>query len=322
MIAIDTDLDMRIQSLRADGRTPEEIVGTLLPAGYELEAIYAALTLADVDRQPAESTLSSAEQQRYAAQMRVLAAMQRPDLDAAFLSPEHGQNIQLALKRAMVLIADCGELGERLLYALANLGVGHLFTVAISTTTPETTVAQRAAMISEINPFVEYLDLDDSQQIPAELREQQPELLVYCPDRFNPQVAERINRACLDQQTPLLIYRPRRFGGEIGPLLIPGETACYECLNRRRLAVASDHERLLAGQTGAPGLPGIHPGFDWLVFEIVKFLTGIAEPISRGRLLRFDALSGNAETHTVLRLPRCPACGVHQARPLRKLWEE
>jgi bacteriocin biosynthesis cyclodehydratase domain-containing protein len=322
MIVIDTDLDTCIQSLRADGRTAEEIIGDLLLAGHELETIYAAMLAADTNRQPAEPALSTAEQQRYAAQMRVLAALQRPDLDAAFIGPEHGRAAQLALKQAIVLIADCGELGERLLYALAKLGIGRLYTVATTLPVSATTVAQRTAAIQALNPFVTYLDLDDSEQIPAELREQQPNLLIYCPDRFDLQVAGQINQACIEQQTALLTYRRRRFGGEIGPLLIPGETACYECLTRRRLAVASDHERLLAGQTGAPGLPGIDLGFDWLVFEVVKFLTGIAEPISRGRLLRFDALSGTSEVHTVLRLPRCPACGIHQARPLRKLWEE
>ena len=66
---------------------------------------------------------------------------------------------------------------------------------------------------------------------------------------------------------------------------------------------------------------GVALGLDWLAVEVIKLFTDIGEPVSRGRVMFIDYLSGLPELHPLLRVPRCPVCGPAR-KPQIRLWEE
>jgi bacteriocin biosynthesis cyclodehydratase domain-containing protein len=110
-------------------------------------------------------------------------------------------------------------------------------------------------------------------------------------------------------------------GVELGPLVVPGESACYSCLQTRRRAAASVNLQARAGKLDGARLN--QPlAVDWLTVETIKLLTGLCEPVTYGRLLTLDYLSGSVGLHPVLRLPRCERCGRTRDLPARKLWQE
>jgi ribosomal protein S12 methylthiotransferase accessory factor len=110
------------------------------------------------------------------------------------------------------------------------------------------------------------------------------------------------------------------FESWIGPAVVPGDTACWNCFRLRRLGAAdhvqSAHE-IDASLSAAPsesraraflapmaGLAG-----QSLAMEAIKLLTRYTESILPGRFLVQNLVSGENAYHKVLRMPWCEICG-------------
>jgi bacteriocin biosynthesis cyclodehydratase domain-containing protein len=102
--------------------------------------------------------------------------------------------------------------------------------------------------------------------------------------------------------------------------VVPGRSACYLCYRMRTVACAGDpqdafayeryldrsrsdgsgeRENLVFAASIAGNLVGL---------EVMKALSGVAEPSLVGRLLTLRLTDLVTERHTVLRMPGCPAC--------------
>lgn len=312
-------------ALLLDGRrTLHEVIGLMIGGGHEIEPVMMALDQLEQrgalqEAASAAQQLTAEERARYSPQLQLFAAFGQP-AGAPQAELEAGTAAQLALKQALVVLVDSGSAGRQLLQLLAQLGVGYLAMIGTPDALDTIDGAEPiATTLRRINPDVVFLNVGMAEMAPAALREARPDLLIYCPDRFDAARCAQINALCLEQSIPWLPLRRRRLAIEIGPLVLPGETACYRCYELRYAAAGSAQGDLEDVQSAGPAFPS---GVEWLALDAVKQLTTIAEPVSRGRLWRLNLTSGQTETHTVLKLPRCPACGVHMRRPLRKLWEE
>jgi bacteriocin biosynthesis cyclodehydratase domain-containing protein len=155
-------------------------------------------------------------------------------------------------------------------------------------------------------------------------------LLVTALDRAWVPFLSRINRAVIDSGTiwvPVILQGTQ---GMLGPTVVPRDTACYTCLRLRTLGNFADaalHLRLEEQQSlGAPPPAAVTlPPFERALaghtaLEAFKLLSGLMTPQSVGRLLEFDAEHSRTFRQDVLKLPRCPACGV--SRPPVLLWDE
>jgi len=106
----------------------------------------------------------------------------------------------------------------------------------------------------------------------------------------------------------------------IGPAVVPGETACWNCFRLRRLAnaehIKSEHDidaTLLAG----PGQPRARAFLapmaaltgQMLAMEAVKLLTRFTPSRQPGRVYVQNLISGKGQFHTVIRMPWCELCG-------------
>jgi ribosomal protein S12 methylthiotransferase accessory factor len=111
----------------------------------------------------------------------------------------------------------------------------------------------------------------------------------------------------------------------MGPAVLPGKTACWECCRLRRLATAADPDvehalqaTLLSGRGSArahtylPAMPGLlgHA----LAAAALELLSTTGPHVLHGRLSVQNLVTLEAEIHTVLPMPHCQVCGGAFAR--------
>jgi bacteriocin biosynthesis cyclodehydratase domain-containing protein len=123
------------------------------------------------------------------------------------------------------------------------------------------------------------------------------------------------NRAALASGAPYLVLRP--WDGRmacVGPLVLPRQTCCYECMLLRRAAnsgyaaefadveaapLAAAPDATVAAMTAALAA---HLVVRWLIGDD-RTVPGVLYTVEAQPAVRLDA-------HAVLRVPRCPSCSV------------
>lgn len=129
------------------------------------------------------------------------------------------------------------------------------------------------------------------------------------------------NRAALEHPRPYLLVRP--WDGRtasVGPLVLPGQTCCYECVLLRRGANSGFADELAdveAAPLATPPDPAIGAITAALAAHLaVRWLVG-RDPTVPGVLHTVEMRpSPLLVEHAVLRVPRCPVCSpVEQLAP-------
>lgn len=105
----------------------------------------------------------------------------------------------------------------------------------------------------------------------------------------------------------------------IGPIVVPYQTACFNCYRERlesNIEFIEEFEALVRpGKTGpgerltdGTGLLSGLVGF-LVTHHVVFALEGVMHVVKPGEVHSFDLLSGKTRRHPVLKLPRCRECG-------------
>jgi adenylyltransferase/sulfurtransferase len=245
--------------------------------------------------------------------------------------------VQRKLGAAIVAVWGLGGPGASVAMALAASGVGGLRCVdalpvsrtdphLIPTFAPSEVGRNRAevirANIAERFPRVNAVAVSDQITDDAHALRiiEGVDVVVCCADAGMATYAYILNRACLKARIPWTSCAVSGFEGIVGPTVVPHETACYLCYKMRAVACSANPEDELAhvrrldrrkrddsdrreNYSFAVGAIGHLMGL-----EAVKCLTGIAEPSALGRIVILDFLTLACRSHTVLRMPWCPAC--------------
>jgi molybdopterin-synthase adenylyltransferase len=231
--------------------------------------------------------------------------------------PDFGAPAQQRLGQASVLVLGLGGLGSPAALYLASAGVGRLLLndfdrVDLSNLQrqllyresdagrPKTAAA--AAALSALNPacILEELDgrLDAAALAEASGR---CDLVLDGSDNFGTRFA--VNQASVTARKPLVSGAALRYAGQLS-VFDPRDAAspCYACLYPEGGEELEDCRQngVLAPVTGVIG--------SLMAVEALKLLTGIGAPMV-GRLLRYDALSGETLYTAVRRDPACAVCG-------------
>lgn len=113
--------------------------------------------------------------------------------------------------------------------------------------------------------------------------------------------------------------------GYIGPLVVPGETACYECLRSRQNANMDDPESARATEAFVfeeqrQHVSGCHPSMasvlgDIAGMELTKFYSGLLPWPNVGSLVEINLLIPSLHVRRVLKIPRCIVCNPINRRP-------
>lgn len=234
-------------------------------------------------------------------------------------------------ERTVQVIAD-GELGVRTVVHLARAGVGRIGVMgpyaarAVETWTREG--EGQAGPLSEVSTCEVDPFRGDERGMPT------GDLLIVAQQRWRPWFMERVNAWALQNEVPWLLIQCRSMReGMLGPLFLPGLTACFECLQGRLRSnrILSEDEDLLnqhlrEREQAARPIGTMNAALDvlaaWAVVDALKHLAHFAAPRLAGRFVVVDWFDMRTEHHDVLRLPRCAACSPVRDMPEPFPWKE
>jgi ribosomal protein S12 methylthiotransferase accessory factor len=149
--------------------------------------------------------------------------------------------------------------------------------------------------------------------------EDEGDLEVAAVDGYLRGELEDCNARALRSGRPWLLLRPVGRELWLGPLFRPGTTGCWECL-AQRLRANCPVETYVDDQAGkAAPVRACTPATMNMAWGLAA--NAVATWVARGELptleakiQTFDVVSWQARSHTLIRLPYCPACGSREAR--------
>lgn len=311
-----------------------------------LHAFREPSTLADLERSgvvpPSRLTETASLLEQLVAQKVLIQPTDH--LPRVYLSMRFGDAGVAALEPTTVGIVGCGYLGSRIARELARVRVDRMLLLDDRVACEEDAVyfdcPQR--LVEPETPFVEVTARALQEIGYASARPvlgprhddaglgsvfDQCGFVLVALERFSPSVLHAANRAALDAGRPWMsVY----FDGSevvIGPLYVPGNTACYnefEIQNEACIARQDDYhvykESLTAPDPSA-GCPRVAdpvlPPFlaiasGWATTAVLPFLSG-GKSFLLERAIHVDFERAAIDYQNILKLPRCPACAP--ARP-------
>lgn len=150
------------------------------------------------------------------------------------------------------------------------------------------------------------------------------------PVLFNDQY-DALNKAALEEGVcwlPLAVLDNREV--QVGPSLIPHETACFKCYEYR---FRSNFRQIESYQAFADSInalrdiedhgvlaPFAELAANYAAIEAIRLLTPDLTAISAGKVLSINLEDLATQKHPVLRVPRCPHCNQHAERCPERVW--
>jgi sulfur-carrier protein adenylyltransferase/sulfurtransferase len=251
---------------------------------------------------------------------RTLSPERRTRYSRHLLIPEIGEEGQLKLLDARILLIGAGGLGSPASLYLAAAGIGTLGIVdadivdetnlqrqiahSLDTLgTPKVDSAKRS--IEALNPDVEvvtYRERLTSENIDRILDDGW-DMIVDGADNFPTRYL--VNDASVWRGIPVVHGSIYRFEGQV-TVFKPHDGPCYRCLFPEPPPVE------LAPSCAEGGVLGVLPGIVGTLQtnEAIKLAAGIGEPLV-GRLLLLDALATEFTEVKIERRADCPVCGEH-----------
>jgi len=251
---------------------------------------------------------------------RFLSPEKRTRYSRHLLIPEIGEEGQLKLLDARILLIGAGGLGSPASLYLAAAGIGTLGIIdadivdetnlqrqiahSLDTLgTPKVESAKRS--INALNPDVDvitYRERLTSENIDRILDDGW-DIIVDGADNFPTRYL--VNDASVWRNIPVVHGSIYRFEGQV-TVFKPHEGPCYRCL------FPEPPPPELAPSCAEGGVLGVLPGMIGTLQtnEAIKLAAEIGEPLV-GRLLLLDALSTEFSEVRIKRNPQCPVCGDH-----------
>lgn len=121
-------------------------------------------------------------------------------------------------------------------------------------------------------------------------------------------IRDIIAETCVRTSTPSLLSG----GSTLGPLYVPGRTACYQCMVDGDSALTSTIEKAVANEwlpPRSPFAPLIAAMSSLAVWEATRFLTGCSAPLTANAVWSIDLFKYEMTRITGDRRPSCAVCG-------------
>ena len=145
----------------------------------------------------------------------------------------------------------------------------------------------------------------------------QGERWVVLTDDYLQEGLDDLNKKALAEKRSWILIKPVGTEPWIGPLLIPNETGCWECL-RHRLESRRPIEAYLQQKKKATDLclkplttlPSTEQmAFSLAATEIVKWIVFDRNKTLEGKIVTINTLTLDKRDHSLINRPQCPACG-------------
>jgi ribosomal protein S12 methylthiotransferase accessory factor len=157
------------------------------------------------------------------------------------------------------------------------------------------------------------------------------ELQVVVTDDYLRPELDDINRAALTSGRPWMLVKPVGSVIWLGPIFVPGETGCWQCLAQRLNGNVEIKSSILQ-QRGKPSawpacLPTSRPtvpstvdlALNWATIEVAKWIAvqstegsskgAVLASTLVGKILTLDHVTHEVLTHALPRRPQCACCG-------------
>jgi molybdopterin/thiamine biosynthesis adenylyltransferase/rhodanese-related sulfurtransferase len=248
-----------------------------------------------------------------------LSSDQRLRYQRHLLLPEVGEQGQLRLLDAKVLLLGAGGLGSPAALYLAAAGVGSIGIIDMDVVDAsnlqrqvlhnvdrvgERKVDSAKKTLTAMNPDVAVATYDVRLAADNVLSIIEGyDLIVDGTDNFPTRYL--VNDASVLTGIPVVHGSIFRFEGQV-TVFDPTRGPCYRCL------LPEPPPAELAPSCAEAGVLGVLPGIVGSIqaLEAIKVLLGLGDPLI-GRLLTYDALEESFRTFTLRKDPACPACGEH-----------
>jgi adenylyltransferase/sulfurtransferase len=236
------------------------------------------------------------------------------------IMPEVGEEGQLQLLGASVLLIGAGGLGSPAAIYLAAAGVGKIGIVdfdVVDTSNLQRQIVHRledvdkpkvesaARTIAQLNPDVKVIG--HQTQLTSQNAFDiigQYDIVLNGSDNFPTRYL--VNDACVLLGKKLVDASIFRFEGQVTVFDTANGGPCYRCLYPDPPPPGEVPSCAEGGVLGV--LPGIVGSLE--AVEAIKLMLGIGEPLV-GRLLLYDALEAEFREVKVRKNPDCPVCGTH-----------
>jgi ribosomal protein S12 methylthiotransferase accessory factor len=151
-----------------------------------------------------------------------------------------------------------------------------------------------------------------------------PDLTVtLVSDYLEGRLAE-LNRDHLSDHTPWLLVQPSGIFPLLGPLLRPGESACWTCLADRMKRNREIRAHLDRGQAHCVAVSPLaqhtlgQSAIQLAALEIAKAIAADFRTELRDHIISLDLLGSTIVKHYVAARPQCPSCGRKKLRDPRR----
>ena len=306
---------------QVEGRLPDKSRPVVVYCASGNRSALAAKTLGDLGYEDVASLVGGfnrwKDEGRPWGTPKTLVPEQRNRYHRHLLLPEVGEEGQLKLLDAKVLLLGAGGLGSPAGLYLAAAGVGTIGIIDMDVVDAsnlqrqilhnvdrigERKVDSAKKTLTALNPDVNVvtydvrlgadniLDVIDGYDV-----------IVDGTDNFPTRYL--VNDASLLKRIPVVHGSIFRFEGQV-TVFDPYNGPCYRCF------VPQPPPAELAPSCAEAGVLGVLPGIVGSIqaIEAIKVLLGLGDPLV-GRLLAYDALEESFRTFKLRRDPACPACG-------------
>jgi ribosomal protein S12 methylthiotransferase accessory factor len=168
----------------------------------------------------------------------------------------------------------------------------------------------------EVGPFRQLLE-----SLNVRLVDEGPSDVVLTDSAWRGELQD-CNAAALRHGRPWLLVKPVGRQIWVGPLFRPGKTGCWECLSQR-LRANFPVAAYLQGRNGHAGAvvqdraatpATLQVGWGLAANAVAAWIVRGELPELDGKLQTLDVPTWRLQTHTLIRLPFCPACGAGGSR--------
>lgn len=277
-----------------------------------------------VDANVITQTIRSLEQQSLLREASPSPALAAGDADKfraqlGFFSAfePNGNHYQAKVRQHRLGIFVVGDMAQPMARAVAPLGIGEV--VMFQHGQPN------AGNIGDIACHA--LTSLDADQLQALVDRHRLTYLVGATAAVTCRLWQGLNQVCLRAQVPLTRVEVSPLRSEIGPTVLPGRSACYQCFDLRRQSLKINYEEYknLEAHLGKnDALPPfiVHPLFlemsaGMAAYEIMRVMSGFFYPQTYNQVMSCDFLTMEIAKNPILKLPRCPACSPVNQRPLK-----
>jgi molybdopterin/thiamine biosynthesis adenylyltransferase/rhodanese-related sulfurtransferase len=305
-----------------EGRVPDHATKILITCASGVRSAFAAKTLGELGYGDVASMIGGfnrwKDEDREWAAPRSLTAEQRNHYQRHLLLPEVGEEGQLKLLDAKVLLLGAGGLGSPSALYLAAAGVGTIGIIDMDVVDQsnlqrqilhnmdrigDRKVDSAKKTLTLLNPDVNVVAYDtrlDASNV-VELLSQY-DVVVDGADNFPSRYL--LNDASLKTGTAVVHGSIFRFEGQ-ATVFKPHDGPCYRCF------IPEPPPAEMAPSCAEAGVLGVLPGIVGSIqaMEAIKLILGIGDSLS-GRLLAYDALEESFHTYKIRRDPECPACSI------------